>query len=165
MVAVASFVPGPDVAVILRSATHGARPGLAAAGGAQLGLCVHMLLAVVGLSVVLARHPEALTTIRVLGGAYLLYLGGRLILPTLGRRPAASASRSRLRSARAIPSRPSNTSRRSGGGWSASASQPSAAATVRGSTTGGTRDCAPLFAIPPRRRSHTGRMSAKAAPP
>ena len=100
VVAVAYFVPGPDMAVILRSATHGARPGLAAAGGAQLGLCVHMLLAVVGLSVVLARHPEALTTIRVLGGAYLLYLGGRLILPTLGRRPAASAARDERVSAR-----------------------------------------------------------------
>ena len=39
----------------------------------------------------------------------------------------ASASRSRARRARAMPSRPSKISRRSGGGWSASASHASAA--------------------------------------
>lgn len=41
-----------------------------------------MLLAVVGLSVVLARHPAALTAVRVVGGLYLLYLGGRLVRST-----------------------------------------------------------------------------------
>jgi threonine/homoserine/homoserine lactone efflux protein len=87
VVALAYFIPGPDMAVILRSATRGSRAGAAAAIGAQLGLCVHLLLAVAGLSVVLTRSPEALTAIRIAGGLYLLYLGGRLILPTL-RRPA-----------------------------------------------------------------------------
>jgi threonine/homoserine/homoserine lactone efflux protein len=86
VVALAYLIPGPDMAVILRSATRGPRAGAAAALGAQLGLCVHLGLAVAGLSVVLARHPEALTVIRIAGGLYLLYLGGRLILPTLRRR-------------------------------------------------------------------------------
>jgi threonine/homoserine/homoserine lactone efflux protein len=85
VVLAAYVVPGPDLAVILRSATRGRRAGFAAAAGAQTGLCVHMLLAVVGLSVVLARHPDALTVVRVLGGAYLLYLGGRLVAGTLRR--------------------------------------------------------------------------------
>ncbi|MCO1657410.1 LysE family translocator [Pseudonocardia humida] len=92
VVLVAYLVPGPDFAVVLRSAARRPRAGVAAAAGAQVGLCAHMVLAVVGLSVVLARHPDALTAIRVLGGAYLLYLGGRLIIPTLrrrGRSPAA----------------------------------------------------------------------------
>lgn len=83
VVAIAYFVPGPDMAIILRAATRGWRPGAAAAAGAQAGLCVHLGLAVAGLSVVLARYPEALTAIRVAGGLYLLYLGGRLIVPTL----------------------------------------------------------------------------------
>ncbi|WP_250444165.1 LysE family translocator [Actinotalea sp. C106] len=97
VVAVAYAIPGPDFAVILRSATRGLRPGAAAALGAQAGLCVHMMLAVAGLSVVLARHPEALTVIRVLGGAYLLYLGGRLVLPTLRRsRPETPSSPSEM---------------------------------------------------------------------
>lgn len=86
VVALAYLIPGPDFAVVLRAAARGWRAGAAAATGAQLGLCGHTLLAVVGLSAVLARHPEVLTTIRLLGGAYLLYLGGRLVLPTF--RPA-----------------------------------------------------------------------------
>jgi threonine/homoserine/homoserine lactone efflux protein len=85
VVLVAYLVPGPDFAVILRSATRNPRAGIAAAVGAQLGLCAHMLMAVAGLSVILARYPDVLTAIRVLGGAYLLYLGGRLIVPTLRR--------------------------------------------------------------------------------
>jgi len=99
--AVAYVVPGPDFAVILRSSTRGARPGVAAAVGAQLGLCVHMLLAVAGLSVLLARHPDLLTALRVVGGAYLLYLGGRLVVPTLRRRarPAPPSAGSSTRSA------------------------------------------------------------------
>lgn len=85
VVALAYFIPGPDMAIILRSATRGPRAGMAAALGAQTGLCVHLVLAVAGLSVALARYPEALTTIRIAGGLYLLYLGGELILPTLRR--------------------------------------------------------------------------------
>ena len=92
VVALAYFIPGPDMAVILRSATRGSRSGAAAAIGAQLGLCVHLVLAVAGLSVVLARYPEALTAIRIAGGLYLLYLGGRLVLPTL-RRPCSPPAR------------------------------------------------------------------------
>lgn len=91
VVALAYLIPGPDFAIILRSATRSPRAGVAAALGAQTGLCLHMGLAVVGLSVVLAQHPEVLTTIRVLGGAYLLYLGGRLILPTLRKSRQAAA--------------------------------------------------------------------------
>lgn len=86
VVALAYVIPGPDMAVILRSATRGSRTGAAAALGAQVGLCAHMVLAVVGLSVLLARYPDLLTAIRVVGGLYLLYLSGRLILPTLRRR-------------------------------------------------------------------------------
>lgn len=94
LVAIAAYVvPGPDFLVIMRRATRHWRSGVAAAVGAQLGLCVHVGLAVVGLSVVLARHPEALTAIRVLGGAYLVFLGGRLVASTLGRASREPGSR------------------------------------------------------------------------
>ncbi|WKN50638.1 LysE family translocator [Nocardioides sp. Arc9.136] len=80
----------------LRAATRGRRLGVAAALGAQLGLCVHVLLSVVGLSVLLSRHPDLLTTVRVLGGLYLLYLAGRLVVPTFrGAAPAGSAEQPR----------------------------------------------------------------------
>ncbi|MGA9746973.1 MAG: LysE family translocator [Nocardioides sp.] len=75
---VAYVIPGPDFAVILRQATQTRRSGVLAAVGAQAGLCVHMLLAVVGLSAVLARRPEMLTLIRVAGGLYLVWLGASL---------------------------------------------------------------------------------------
>lgn len=90
VVLAAYLVPGPDFLVILRRATGRWRSGAAAALGAQVGLCVHVGLAVVGLSVVLARHPEALTAVRLLGGAYLVLLGGRLVASTLHRAPEAS---------------------------------------------------------------------------
>jgi threonine/homoserine/homoserine lactone efflux protein len=98
VVVAAYLVPGPDFAVVLRSATRSRRAGVASAAGAQVGLCAHAALAVAGLSVALARHPEALTVVRVVGGTYLLYLAGRLVLPTLrrsdraARPPAAEAS-------------------------------------------------------------------------
>jgi len=75
VVVIAYAIPGPDFAVILRSATRGWRSGMAAALGALSGLCVHMLIAAVGLSVLLARSPEALTTIKWAGAAYLVWLG------------------------------------------------------------------------------------------
>lgn len=91
VVLIAYLIPGPDFAIILRSATRSLRAGVAAALGAQTGLCVHALLAVVGLSVVLAKHPDLLTAVRVVGGIYLLFLGGRLILPTLHKQRSPSA--------------------------------------------------------------------------
>ena len=91
VVVAAYVIPGPDFAVILRWATRGWRPGLAAAAGAQLGLCVHMLLAVVGLSVVLASHAGLLTAVRVVGGLSLACLGGRRIVPPFRRRARTAA--------------------------------------------------------------------------
>ncbi len=79
VVLVAYAIPGPDFAVILRSATRGWRTGMAAALGALSGLCVHMLLAAIGLSLLLARSPEALATIRWAGAGYLVWLGISLI--------------------------------------------------------------------------------------
>ncbi len=89
---VAYLIPGPDFAVILRQATQTRRSGVLAALGAQAGLCVHMLLAVVGLSAIIARHPELLTLIRVAGGLYLLWLGASLAWRA---RHARSAGRER----------------------------------------------------------------------
>ena len=81
LVLVAAYlIPGPDLLIILRSSTRGWRAGLAAAVGAQSGLCVHLILAIIGLSVLLTRYPAALTVLQMGGALYLLYLGGRLVL-------------------------------------------------------------------------------------
>lgn len=80
VVVVAYLIPGPDLAVILRAAAVDRRCALRAAAGAQTGLCVHMLLAAVGLSLLLTRSPAVLIAIRFAGAAYLVYLGVRAIL-------------------------------------------------------------------------------------
>ncbi|MEJ7634919.1 LysE family translocator [Aeromicrobium sp.] len=89
VVAVAYAIPGPDFAVILRSASRGWRTGAAAALGAQAGLCVHMLVATAGLSVLLAQSPSALSAIRWAGAAYLIWLGVGLIRSSFRRSDAS----------------------------------------------------------------------------
>ncbi|MFJ2821874.1 LysE family translocator [Streptomyces toxytricini] len=79
VVLVAYLVPGPDFLVVVRSAADHPSKGRAAALGAQAGLCVHMLAAVVGLSVIAARSPVVYDAIKLLGAAYLVYLGVRAV--------------------------------------------------------------------------------------
>ncbi|MFJ9833487.1 LysE family transporter [Streptomyces sp. NPDC101169] len=80
VVLVAYVVPGPDFLVVLRSATEHPAKGRAAALGAQTGLCVHMLAAAVGLSLIAARSPVVYDAIKLLGAAYLVHLGIRAVL-------------------------------------------------------------------------------------
>lgn len=68
--------PGPDTALILRNAmVSGRRAGIATVAGAQAGLIVHTLLAVLGLSVVIVSVPALYRGIAVAGAAYLAWLG------------------------------------------------------------------------------------------
>ena len=75
--AVATVVsPGPDTMLVLRYALgSGARAGLAAVTGVQLGLVVHTLLAVGGISVIVATSPQLFRAITIVGAAYLAWLG------------------------------------------------------------------------------------------
>lgn len=68
--------PGPDTIVILRHALNNGRgAGLAAVSGVQLGLVVHTMLAVAGISLVIASSPALMKGIAVIGAAYLAWLG------------------------------------------------------------------------------------------
>ncbi|MER7624950.1 LysE family translocator [Streptomyces sp. NPDC126503] len=80
VVLLAYLVPGPDFLVILRSAGEHPAKGRAAALGAQTGLCAHMLAAAAGLSLIAARSPVVYDSIKLLGAAYLVYLGIRAVL-------------------------------------------------------------------------------------
>ncbi|AGS67062.1 LysE type efflux protein [Streptomyces collinus Tu 365] len=80
VVLVAYVVPGPDFVVVVRSAAEDPTKGRAAALGAQSGLCVHMLAAALGLSLIAARSPVVYDAIKLLGAAYLVYLGIRAVL-------------------------------------------------------------------------------------
>ena len=68
--------PGPDTVLILRYALgSGQRVGLAAVAGVQLGLVAHTLLAVAGISVIIATSPILFTGITIVGAAYLAWIG------------------------------------------------------------------------------------------
>ncbi|MEU1072736.1 MULTISPECIES: LysE family translocator [unclassified Streptomyces] len=80
VVLVAYVVPGPDFLVVVRSATESPGKGRAAALGAQAGLCIHMIAAAAGLSLIAARSPMVYDAIKLLGAAYLVHLGIRAVL-------------------------------------------------------------------------------------
>lgn len=67
--------PGPDTFLILRSALSGRAAGYAAVLGVQLGLLVHTVFAVFGLSLLIANSPRLFDALAVIGAAYLAYLG------------------------------------------------------------------------------------------
>lgn len=68
--------PGPDTVLVLRyTISSGRGVGSAAVAGVQLGLAGHTLLAVVGLSVVIASSPNLFALIAIAGAIYIAWLG------------------------------------------------------------------------------------------
>jgi len=96
---VLNLTPGPDMLYcVSRSASQGWRAGLAAAGGNLAGSLAHTIFAVAGLSAILVASSTAFTLLKLLGAAYLVYLGLRLLLAKAGpqrdsERPKASLGR------------------------------------------------------------------------
>lgn len=94
LVALTAYIlPGPDFIITTRHAAISAAAGRAAGFGAQVGLAVHMMVAVAGLSALLAHSPVALSTVKLLGAAYLIWMGASSFLDSLraGDRDACSA--------------------------------------------------------------------------
>jgi threonine/homoserine/homoserine lactone efflux protein len=75
VVLLAYAIPGPDFAVVARAAAKSRSAGWRAGLGAQTGLCVHMVAAVIGVSLLISRLPLALNAVQVAGGLYLVWLG------------------------------------------------------------------------------------------
>ncbi len=68
--------PGPDMAFILgQTASHGRQGGFAAMFGIWTGALIHVVMAAVGLSAILASSALAFTIVKWLGAAYLVWLG------------------------------------------------------------------------------------------
>lgn len=75
-----NMTPGPDSLLIMaRSATQGFRAGSAAALGIGAGTCIHILAAALGLSALLSASTAAFTVVKLLGAAYLIYLGAGML--------------------------------------------------------------------------------------
>src|SRR3954449_8852120 len=76
-----NITPGPDTAYIVgRSVQMGWRGGAAAALGISAGCLVHAFAAAIGLSALLAASSFAFTAIKLIGAAYLFYIGIRMLL-------------------------------------------------------------------------------------
>ncbi|KDB09896.1 Lysine exporter protein (LYSE/YGGA) [Burkholderia sp. lig30] len=72
--------PGPDTAYIVgRSVAQGRGAGLMSALGISAGCCVHALACAFGLTAVLAASATAFTVVKMVGAAYLIYLGVRMV--------------------------------------------------------------------------------------
>ena len=71
-----NLTPGADMLFVAgSSAAHGRRAGILAALGVGVGCMVHMALAAIGLSALLATSPWAFELVKWLGAAYLVWLG------------------------------------------------------------------------------------------
>ncbi len=88
----ALILPGPDfVGVVRSSLTRGTTAGLLTTLGVTIGLGMYATLSLLGLSAVLVKYQWLTWAVRVLGGAYLVYLGIRLLRAKPGKLEDAAA--------------------------------------------------------------------------
>ena len=68
--------PGPDMAFILgQTASNGRQGGFAAMFGIWTGAFIHVVMAAIGLSAILATSSIAFSFVKWIGAAYLVWLG------------------------------------------------------------------------------------------
>ncbi|GAA1546774.1 MULTISPECIES: LysE family translocator [Brevibacterium] len=79
---VALAVPGPDLVLVVHSATRGVREGASTAVGIVAGLMLHALLAAAGATALLVSAPGALTIVQLLGAGVLLWMGASMLRTT-----------------------------------------------------------------------------------
>lgn len=73
--------PGPDIAFILgQTLRNGRRHGVAAMMGIWTGAALHVVMAAVGLSAILATSALAFSIVKWVGAAYLIWLGIKMLL-------------------------------------------------------------------------------------
>ena len=76
-----NLTPGPDVLYIVTNALRsGARAGVVAALGITAGCFVHIFAAALGVSALMAASSTAFTALKWAGAAYLVVVGGRMLL-------------------------------------------------------------------------------------
>ncbi|WP_432093057.1 LysE family translocator [Streptomyces sp. bgisy100] len=75
-----TMVPGPDTLLVLRNCVRGGRlPGVATAFGAAAGSLAWAVAAAVGLAAALQRWDSAFAVVRLVGAAYLVFLGAQAL--------------------------------------------------------------------------------------
>lgn len=73
--------PGPDFIMITRnSLIYSRRTGIYSAIGLSLGILVHIIYSLVGIGLIIAKSIILFNTIKLLGAAYLIYLGYKSLI-------------------------------------------------------------------------------------
>lgn len=86
------FIPGPaTLLTVARATSSGTRVGLATGAGIALGDVLHTIMAIVGISAIIATSALLFSIVKYLGAAYLVYLGVRAILEKAPVVPGAHA--------------------------------------------------------------------------
>jgi threonine/homoserine/homoserine lactone efflux protein len=81
-------VPGPAVLyIVATSIDQGRRAGLVSAAGILTGGTVHIAAATIGLSSLLVSSATAFEAVKLVGAAYLVYLGARRLLTRVAVEP------------------------------------------------------------------------------
>jgi len=74
------FIPGPaTLLTVARATTSGPKVGIATGAGITFGDILPTLMAIVGISAIIAASATLFTLIKIAGAAYLVYLGLRAI--------------------------------------------------------------------------------------
>jgi threonine/homoserine/homoserine lactone efflux protein len=77
---IAMISPGPDMLFVLGCGMRGGPgAGLLATAGVATSEVVHIVVAAAGLAALFAAVPMAFTVVRIVGAAYLVYLGVQII--------------------------------------------------------------------------------------
>ncbi|MCY1389273.1 Leucine efflux protein [compost metagenome] len=95
--AVVYLLPGPDMILLLQTgASQGRNLALATALGLALARTCHVVLAAVGLAALFRIAPWTFDAVRLLGAAYLFWLGIRLLKPGVLTGLDSSSAQTRL---------------------------------------------------------------------
>ncbi|MET9416338.1 LysE family translocator [Streptomyces klenkii] len=92
IVGLLTLTPGLDTALILRTAAFGhRRRAWGVVLGIQTGTLVWGVLSSLGITALLTASHLAYTILRWAGAAYLVWMGGRILIPALRRRAGAES--------------------------------------------------------------------------
>ena len=84
------FIPGPaTLLTVARATSSGTKVGIATGAGIAAGDVLHTVMAIVGISAIIATSALLFSVIKYAGAAYLVYLGVRAIM---AKAPTAMAS-------------------------------------------------------------------------